>query len=168
MNISLWGFMGAGKSTVARALSQCTGIDVLDTDQEIERREGRRIQAIFAENGEAYFRQLETMLLRDLIDRPENPEPLILSTGGGMPLRDENRALLKVFGVSVYLHVPFEEIAQRLAEDKERPLWTGKQTDELRAKYEERLSWYRLADVTLDGSRTPAEIACEITQLISE
>jgi shikimate kinase len=165
MNISLWGFMGAGKSTLAKALADSMELDWLDADQELEQREGRSIQEIFAQEGEAYFRQLETALLRELVESG-HARPLILSTGGGMPMKEENRQLLKTFGLSVYLHVSFEDIRQRLAGDCTRPLWSDEQIEAMRQRYEERIPTYQLADVTLVGNKSSHELVQEIEQVI--
>ena len=88
-NIVLIGFMGSGKSTVGRELHSRLGYDLVDMDTVIEQREGRPITRIFEENGEEYFRDLETSLLRELNDGTGNRR--IVSTGGGVVGREENR-----------------------------------------------------------------------------
>lgn len=118
-NIVLTGFMGSGKTSVGLRLSYRLRRPVEDTDKMIERREGRTINEIFAQEGEAYFRQQETELLRELTQRHS---PVIFSVGGGTPVRPENRELLKQLGMVVLLRIRPETVYQRLKEDTTRPL----------------------------------------------
>lgn len=105
-NIYLIGMMGCGKSTCAAALGKQLKLPVLDTDREIERQAGKTVSEIFAQNGEEYFRQAETRLCSELARRND----LIVATGGGLPLREENRALLRQSGLVVFLNRAPEEI----------------------------------------------------------
>lgn len=89
-NVVLTGFMGSGKTSVGLRLSYRLRRPVEDTDKLIERREGRTINEIFAREGEEYFRQQETELLRELAQRPYQT---IFSVGGGTPVRPENREI---------------------------------------------------------------------------
>lgn len=118
-NIVLIGFMGSGKSTVGIRLSYYMRRPVEDTDKLIERKQGRKISEIFATDGEAYFRQLETQLLQELKDKLQYH---IISVGGGTPVREENRELLKQLGTVVYLRVRPETVYSRLKHDTTRPL----------------------------------------------
>lgn len=118
-NIILIGFMGSGKTSVGVRLSYRLRMPVEDTDKMIERREKRSVSDIFAEEGEAYFREKETGLLRELLDRKGK---CIFSVGGGTPVRPENRELLRRLGKVVYLRVRPETVYQRLKEDHTRPL----------------------------------------------
>ncbi len=120
--IVLTGYMGAGKSSVAAALGHRLKISVLDTDACIAEREGVSISAIFKERGEAYFRDAETKLLKELIAGGFDG---IISTGGGMPLRDENKKLLKELGHVYYLKASPAAVARRLKNDDTRPLLAG-------------------------------------------
>lgn len=99
-NIYLIGMMGCGKSTCAAALGERLGRPVLDTDAEIEKRAGKTVRRIFAEDGEGHFRAMETDLCRELSRR----EDLIVATGGGLPLKEENQRLLREGGLVVFLH----------------------------------------------------------------
>lgn len=119
-NIVLVGFMGSGKSTVGRELHQRLGYPLVDMDHVIEQRAGKPITAIFAENGEEAFRDMETRLLEELND-PEAPRRII-STGGGVVGREENRELLRHLGYVVWLHAPIAVILDRTARNRERPL----------------------------------------------
>ena len=119
-NIVLIGFMGSGKSTVGRELHHRLGYPLMDMDQIIEQRAGKPITAIFAEDGEEKFRDMETWLLEELID-PTAPRRII-STGGGVIGRVGNRALLRDLGYVVWLHAPTSVILERTAKNRDRPL----------------------------------------------
>ncbi len=118
-NIVLIGFMGSGKTSVGLRLSYRLRRPVEDTDKLIERREGRTISDIFAAEGEAYFRSLETELLGELA---ETDWSRIYSVGGGTPVRPCNRELLRRLGTVVYLRVRPETVYERLKGDTARPL----------------------------------------------
>lgn len=115
----LIGYMGAGKTTIGRRLSQELQVPFYDTDSYIEEKQGRCISDIFAENGEEYFRCLETEYLKELLEQEGDG---VLSTGGGLPLRRENRELLGKMGCTVYLQVSKDTVLERLKEDTTRPL----------------------------------------------
>ena len=118
-NVILIGFMGSGKTTVGLKLSYRLRKPVIDTDKEIEREEKRSISDIFATDGEAYFRDKETAYLRKLVKNGGNQ---IISAGGGLPLREENRALLHKLGQVFYLKASPQTIYERLKHDTTRPL----------------------------------------------
>lgn len=118
-NLILIGFMGSGKTSVGLKLSYRMRVPVEDTDKLIERREGRSVSEIFAEEGEAYFRRQETALLEELLQKKQR---VIYSVGGGTPVRSENRELLKKLGTVVYLRVRPETVYERLQGDTTRPL----------------------------------------------
>ena len=105
------GFMGAGKTSVARRLARTCGISSVDMDTYLERREGKRVKEIFAEGGEDAFRAIETDVLRELASKEE---PLVISCGGGVVLREENREILAESGFVVHLQVTVDEAASRL------------------------------------------------------
>ncbi len=118
-NVILIGFMGSGKTTIGLRLSYKLRMPVEDTDKIIERREQRTISDIFRDEGEAYFRNKETELLSEIKERPFGR---ILSVGGGICVKEENRALLKACGTVVYLRMKPETAYNRLKSDKTRPL----------------------------------------------
>lgn len=118
-NVILIGFMGCGKSTVGLRLSYRLKRTLLDTDREIEKEERRTISEIFAEDGEAYFRDRETAILRKLMGSANNQ---IISVGGGLPMREENRALLHELGQVFYLRAEGGTIYERVKDDTTRPL----------------------------------------------
>lgn len=119
-SLVLTGFMGSGKSSVGVKLSYRLKIPVEDTDKLIERREGKSIGRIFAEEGEAYFREKETALLEELAQK--QPGARIYSVGGGTPVNPVNRALLRQLGTVVWLRIRPETVYQRLKDDTTRPL----------------------------------------------
>lgn len=118
-NIVLIGFMGSGKTTVGRELAKRLGMDFVDTDAYIEEAAGKSISDIFAEDGEEAFRRMETETLKHLRDTVSNT---VFSTGGGMPLRKENAALLKEIGKVYYLTAANLVIYDRIKENTDRPL----------------------------------------------
>ena len=148
-NIVLIGFMGCGKSSVGRKLAGALGYEFSDTDAMIEEAYGKTISKMFEEDGEEYFRTAETELLREL---SKEAEGLILATGGGMPMREENAALLREIGTVVFLEASIETILERLQNDTGRPLADGEDREaRLRPLYEKRLPVYReAADYILD------------------
>ncbi len=121
-NIILIGFMGCGKSTLGKKLSGRLELPVYDTDELIERSAGCRITELFATQGEEAFRRMETELLSKLCE--ENSK-CIYATGGGVPLREENRKLLKQLGTVVWLRISPETAYQRLKNDTKRPILQG-------------------------------------------
>ena len=119
-NIVLVGFMGSGKSTVGRELHQRLGYPLIDMDQVIEQRAGKSISSIFEQLGEDAFRQMETSLLEEL--NVPNLQRRIISTGGGVVTRAENRSLLRGLGYVVWLHAPLAVIFDRTGRNRDRPL----------------------------------------------
>ena len=121
-NIILTGFMGCGKTTVGIRLSYRLRRAMEDTDKLIEKEEGRTISEIFRTDGESFFRELETECLKKLIRTAKN---MIISVGGGLPVREENRVLLKKLGTVIYLRASAETIYERTKHDTSRPLLQG-------------------------------------------
>lgn len=117
-SIFLIGMMGAGKSTVGRLLAAGCGFDFIDCDRELEHRAGASISTMFELEGEAAFRQRESGLLDELTSRPH----VVLATGGGAVLSEENRHQLRSRGLVIYLQASAEEIARRTRADVTRPL----------------------------------------------
>ncbi len=126
-NIILIGFMGCGKSTIGKRLAQDYGMCFLDTDAWIENKENITISEIFATKGEAYFRELETKCLEALLEEEshDSESGKVISVGGGLPVREVNRRLLKKLGTVVYLKATEETIYKRLKKDTTRPLLQG-------------------------------------------
>nr|WP_328804774.1 shikimate kinase AroK [Noviherbaspirillum galbum] len=150
-NIFLVGLMGAGKTTVGRALARKLDKTFIDSDHEIEARTGASIPLIFEIEGEASFRHRESDVIRDLTSR----SGIILATGGGAVLKPENREYLKTRGTVIYLRASINSILARTSHDKNRPLL---QTPDPRAKLEqlsrEREPLYlEVADLVIETGR---------------
>lgn len=119
-NIILIGFMGCGKSTIGRELKRMLGFRWIDTDAEIELRTQRKIAQIFATEGEEGFRDQESALLQDLLEK--QLERTVISTGGGVILRPENRETIRQMGYVVWLKAGAETIYQRTRKNSSRPI----------------------------------------------
>ena len=153
----LLGFMGAGKSTIARGLDP----DFVDMDALLEDRLGMPIARFFEEKGEAAFRQLEEEVLSDLLKTDK-----VISTGGGIVISPRNRALLKQNPDNIYLKADFETLYQRISADKDnqRPLFLKNSKEGLAAIFNERQAWYEeVASQIVDVSNlNPDEIIEEL------
>ena len=147
-NVFLVGLMGAGKTSVGRALAKHLGKAFLDTDQEIERATGVRIPVIFDIEGEAGFRLRETRVLAELTQRSN----IVLATGGGIVLSDENRRLLARRGTVVYLRATVNDLGKRTRNDRSRPLLqVADPLRKLQELHEQRDPLYReIANIVID------------------
>ena len=153
--IYLVGFMAAGKTTVARALSARLGWRAEDVDELIEARERRAIADIFARQGEPYFRDVEREILKLLL-------PLrhaVVATGGGTFMDAENRAAINVDGLSVWLDVPFELLLARLPADGRRPLAADRA--QMERLFALRQTAYAQAHMRIEAGAAPAEEIAE-------
>lgn len=143
------GFMGAGKTTVSRRLARLVRLSCVDLDAYLERREGKTCAEIFAESGEDGFRDIETDVLRHFA---YETEPMIVSCGGGIIKRPENRKILKESGFVVYLQVSADEAAVRIGDASSRPMF--KNIEVARRTNEERKPLYlEVADTWVRTSR---------------
>lgn len=135
--IYIIGFMGSGKTTVGKALSGSLGLPVYDTDEEITKFANKSISEIFDEEGEQHFRLLEAEVLRGLpvVDS-------IITTGGGIILREENRKWMRENGEVIFLYASPEETLHRLEGDQTRPLLQGIKKAKVAHMLEERLPFY--------------------------
>ncbi len=122
-NIILIGFMGSGKSSIGRYMEQEQGYKLIDTDEYIEYKQSDTISNIFATKGEEYFRNLETECIKELINA--GTLGAVISVGGGLPVKVENRELLKELGKVVYLRASVDTLVKRLSGDSTRPLIQG-------------------------------------------
>ncbi len=163
MNIILAGMPGCGKTSVSARLGRMLGWDVYDTDAEIVREYGE-INAIFADRGEQFFRDAESLV----VDRLSALDRAVIATGGGCLIREQNVAAFKKNGKIVYLETSVGELAARLKGDSTRPLLKGDAELNLKKLYSERAHIYAgAADITVktDGF-SPEEIAAIITENI--
>jgi shikimate kinase len=150
--IYLVGFMGAGKSTVARALGRRLGWRVEDVDELIESREHSTVSEIFASRGEPYFRVAERDALRRLLPL----EHAVVATGSGTYAEPENRAAINASGSAVWLDVPWTEAIARVPADGRRPLAANRV--EFEAIYHARRLSYQLAHLRLDATAPVEEL----------
>ena len=166
-HIYLVGFMGCGKSTVARELSRQLGIAHIDTDACIAGEQDMSIADIFEKYGEEHFRRLET----DLLERLQNEPPAVIACGGGMAARDNNIELMKKSGLVVMLTARPDTIYARVRHNKNRPLLNGNMNIEyITGLMEKRLDCYnRAADVHVATDEcTPEDIVKKIVELFDE
>jgi shikimate kinase / 3-dehydroquinate synthase len=176
-HIFLIGLSGSGKSTVGRLLERDLGMPLLDIDALIEEEYGERIPTIFARHGEEYFRSCESLLL-DRVTRTQSGA--IISTGGGIVMRAENRALMAERGVRVYLHVEPASALQRLQDQLElaiaqdsvfevRPLLTGPDPlASLQHLLSARASWYQEAELVCSTlNKSARQVAREIIAMLN-
>ena len=166
-NIVLIGFMGTGKTTLAKYMGERFAMDVVEMDKEIEKRSGMSVEDIFSTYGEEYFRQMETELLEEL----QVKDHIVISCGGGVVLREENVEKLKKQGKVVLLTASPEEILQRVQENEERPLLKRKKNKEwICQMLEERSDKYEMAaDVTVNtDKKTVLQICEEMIQKLEE
>lgn len=133
---------GSGKSSIARRVARVTGRRCVDVDSEIERVEGRAIPEIFAAEGEAGFRDVEARVLREVL---ASEEPLVVATGGGAVLRDENRAVMRERGTVVWLRATPETLLRRVGDGSSRPLLAGDPLGNLVRLLDERGAAYAAA-----------------------
>ena len=148
----LVGFMGAGKTTVARALGARLGWRVEDIDLRIEAAERRSVATIFAQSGEAYFRQAERQVLSDLLPVRE----IVVATGGGTFAETDNRALMLADGAVAWLDVPLTRVFERVPPDGRRPLSADRSQMEL--LFARRQLAYAEAHVRVDASGRVADV----------
>jgi shikimate kinase len=153
--IYLVGFMGAGKTTVARGLGRRLHWRVEDLDSVIEHLEHRVIADIFRQDGEPYFRAVEKRVLHGLLAERH----LVIATGGGTFVDPENRAVMLADGTVVWLDLPFDTVVDRVPTDGRRPLATGR--DALEALYLARRAAYQHAHLRLDASTGAPEALIE-------
>ena len=143
--IFLVGLMGCGKTTIGQLLAEKLHYEFVDTDDLIVQNYQQDINTIFHEKGEKFFRNLETTTLQNVINNiKNNGKKYVISTGGGIVLKDENRQLLKQFGYNIYLQTDTNILVQRLMTDTQRPLLKNKENlaENLQNLYNQRNKFY--------------------------
>jgi shikimate kinase len=166
--VVITGFMGAGKTTVGRALARLLGETFIDLDDAVKELEGRGPRELIDEEGEDYFREAETRALRRVLERGE---ARVVATGGGAWTLARNRALVAGHGcLSVWLDAPFELCLRRIEDEgarESRPF--ARDAERARALYEQRLEAYRLADlrVPVAPGAGAEELAAEIAAALN-
>ena len=167
MNIFIVGPMGSGKSTVGKIISDELFLNFFDTDEEIESRTGASIDWIFDLEGENGFRKRESNILQEMVQK----NSIVLSTGGGIILSDENRELLSSRGTVFYLSTPISVQIERTSKDKDRPLLKNGDPGEILTKlHEERKDLYEsVSDYYVQTeNKSSQQVASEIINLIKE
>ena len=166
-NIILIGPMGAGKTTIGRQLSKKLSMQFFDSDYEIEQRTGADIPWIFEIEGEEGFRKRESQVIEELIKM----ENIVLSTGGGVILKQENRDVLSDNGLVIYLKSTPEKLFKRTAGDKRRPLLQGNdRLAQIKKILQEREPFYQsLADEIINTDKlTVRQIVNEIVKIVKK
>ena len=164
--IYLIGYMGAGKTTISKFLANELHLPFYDTDQEIEKNEGKSVFDIFKKDGELHFRMLETELLKNI------NENSIIACGGGLPIYNNNIGLINSKGISIYLKASNNYLFNRLKNEKQsRPLIANKTDTELKFYIKNELqirnSFYNLANYTiLIDNKSIDRLLREINSLI--
>lgn len=168
-NIILVGPMGAGKTTIGRLLSQLLERDFLDSDRVIEEHAGADIPWIFEKEGEQGFRRRETSTLKELTQHYGSS--IVMATGGGAVMREENRIILSNGGLVVYLYATIAQQLQRTSKSNHRPLLqNGNQKQILTSLFNERDPLYRdVADLIVEtDSRNPKFVANKVFNAIQQ
>lgn len=129
-NIYFLGFMASGKSRIGKAFAQLLGWPFYDTDDLIEQVADKKISQIFAQNGEDFFRQLETHVIHDISEKKN----IVVALGGGAVIREKNWDLIKKSGISICLTAPIEVLSERIARNSNRPLLANLTEDERQEK----------------------------------
>lgn len=165
MNIAVYGFMGVGKTTIGELLAEKLGYRFMDMDAEIEQKEGAKISTIFKEQGEQYFRQLESELIRELAELDE----LVIACGGGAVVDPLNAETLSASASVVYLTASVEEIINRTRDDDTRPLLAVENPEKAASVLLEKRKpiYERYAEVTVDTTGlTPEKVVETILEAL--
>lgn len=163
-SIILTGFMGTGKTSVGKLLASRLGYRLIDLDSLIVEEEHRSINNIFADSGEAYFRQVET----EVLSRALETERLVVSTGGGAVISEHNRRLMRDAGIIVNLTASPATVLERLAGDNERPLLKDERgLDKIKEMLAVREPFYADADIRIDTTgKNVEDVAREIILIL--
>ncbi len=160
--IFLIGYMGAGKSTIGKALAETLSYDFLDTDKAIEELSGQSISELFQEKGEPHFRNEENKVLK-LATELDN---IVIATGGGMPIAAPNMDIMNKSGTTVFINTGVTTLIDRISKNSNRPLHTNKDhlEAEVKALHTKRLPFYSQAHLTVSGDGKEEETVNLIRQ----
>jgi shikimate kinase len=163
-NIILTGFMGVGKTSVGTRLARDLGFSFIDTDELIEADQKITITEIFSSFGEPYFRDVETRIIRQVLEN----ENQVIATGGGAVIRDENRTVFKERGITICLTARPEVVYERIRHETHRPLLQVPDPQgRIRELLTDRESFYRRADFVIDTSdKTVDDVINEIKEKV--
>lgn len=154
-SIVMVGLMGCGKSSIGRRLAVTLGLPFIDADDEIERAALKSIPEIFADHGEAYFREGERKVIKRLL----GSGPQVLATGGGAFMNAETRAAVKADGISVWLRADLDVLMRRVAKRDNRPLLKADDpVAVMKSLMDQRYPVYAEADITVDSRDTTHEV----------
>lgn len=153
---------GSGKSTLGKAMAKMLNYTFIDLDDRIVQAEGMPIKDIFAQKGEAYFRELESKVLKDTVSE----DHIVVATGGGTPCFFNNMEVMNQMGVSIFLNIPLEKLIHRLSSNKAqlqvRPLFAGKNKGEimqtLQEMWQKRSPFYMKASLTIPYKEAKPEM----------
>lgn len=162
-NLILTGFMASGKTTIGKIAAQLLQFTFIDTDEFIEKKEARTINAIFEKNGEQYFRRIETQILQELA----SSQNTVIATGGGVILHPENIDILRKNGIIFNLAPDFCVIQNRLEEaSRTRPLLKNQDIKQIKKRFDDRKPLYENCDeqMVIHGDKTPAQYADELVR----
>nr|WP_295925380.1 shikimate kinase [uncultured Dyadobacter sp.] len=150
-NIILVGMMSSGKTTLGKKLARALNYQFVDLDKLIEKDQGMEISSIFKQHGEAYFREVESRILKETASQ----KGIVLASGGGAPCFFDNMDVIRQMGISIFLDVPAEDLARRIENHgkDDRPILSGTNSlvETLRSRITDRLPYYSRADLTLKG-----------------
>lgn len=166
MKLFLTGYMGVGKTTVGKELSELLKQPFIDLDHEIEALEGKKVKDIFNDQGEDYFRELEAKTLRDVT---RNHNSFILATGGGTPCYHQNMEWMLESGKVVWLMASVQTILDRIEDTGSRPLLTGKSSTDIRKFIHQQLRYrrpfYRKAHHAVRANGSSKSIAIRVIKV---
>jgi shikimate kinase len=165
-NIILVGMMSSGKTTLGKKLARQLGYRFVDLDKQIESDQGMDIPSLFSQKGEAYFREVESRVLKQIMPN----DRLVVASGGGAPCFFDNMDFIKNSGISIFLDVSASELAKRISNHgkDDRPILSGVVSlqDELSKRIEDRRPYYSRADITITGATDVGELIEAISPLL--